>query len=98
MPTYQLRYAAPGPRDIKRLEFEAKTLPGALQIAKNELRGAWAEFCADGEPVCRLELVAGSGVWFVDSPAVTRDHLWAGWEDLVDEEMPPHEGANPRGM
>ncbi len=87
MATYQLRYAAPGPEDIKRLEFEARTLPGALDIAKKETRGTWAELCLEDRTICRLELVAETGVWLVGGPSSTLDAFSHGEQSPVCKEM-----------
>lgn len=65
MQRYDLRYAAKEPHRIDTLSFEARSLGGALDIARKSARGEWAELYEDGRPVCQLELVVGSGVWLV---------------------------------
>ncbi|MXO49428.1 hypothetical protein GRI69_14325 [Erythrobacter vulgaris] len=100
MATYQLRYAAPGPGDIKRLEFEARTLPGALDIAKKETRGTWAELCHEGRTICRLELVAETGVWLVGGPSSTLDAIWQGGQNPARQDTARQEiiAAAPPGV
>jgi hypothetical protein len=65
---YELRYEAPDPQQVKSLSFDAHTFAGALDIAKKQARGEWAELHEDGRPVCRLELVENTGVWLIGGP------------------------------
>lgn len=68
MPHYQLRYAAPDHNSVDSYSFEARTLGGALDIARKSARGDWAELCENGRPICFLELVSDNGVWLVGGP------------------------------
>lgn len=54
MKTFTLRYADDGLGLEKRVEFDADTPAQALEIARGEAAGRWAELSIEGRPICRL--------------------------------------------
>ena len=68
MPHYQLKYPANDHRSIDIYAFEAGSLGGALDVAKKNARGEWAELCEEDRPICFLELVSEDGVWLIGGP------------------------------
>ncbi len=67
MPRYCLKYSG-SDHSVQSIYFEARTLGGALDIARKSALGDWAELSEDERPVCSLELVSDDGVWLVGGP------------------------------
>lgn len=65
MHRYELKYETPDPLETKSFSFEAYSFAGALDVAKQEACGEWAELYENGRPICRMELVENTGVWLV---------------------------------
>ena len=68
MPYYELKYPANGRTALDTYSFYANTFGGALDVARRNAHGDWAELSEDGRPVCYLELVSDDGVWLVGGP------------------------------
>ncbi|MXO64091.1 hypothetical protein [Qipengyuania oceanensis] len=61
---YKLEYRVAGAGE-QTLDFYARSLNGALDVAKAEAKGNWARLYEEDRPICDLELIEDSGVWLV---------------------------------
>lgn len=65
MATYRLNYAEDGLGLEKRVEFDADSPAHALEIARCEAEGRWAELSVEGRSICRF-----------GREGVGLDHFW----------------------
>lgn len=66
---FKLRYARATDGRDETLSFLAQSTAGALETAKLEADGDWAELYQDGQSICRLRLVEETGVWLIERVA-----------------------------
>lgn len=73
--TYTLRYEEDALGLPKRIEFEAESPAGALEIAMGEAEGRRALLLADGEPLCQLVKAAADPApfWIVARDSARQD-------------------------
>lgn len=75
MHSYELRWLRKEAGKPRSYNFKATSLGGALDVAKNDLLMERGRLYEDGQPVCYLELVEGTGVWLVGSPDLAEEGL-----------------------
>jgi len=76
MDKYYLRFAAENHSGEKTVAFYAHSTANALDLAKESASGDWAELYFNGHSVCKMKLVAETGVWLVQ-PTAEEDRLSA---------------------
>ena len=65
MDRYSLRFAAENQKGEKTVAFYAHSTASALDLARDTASGDWAELSLNGNLLCRMKLVAETGVWLV---------------------------------